>query len=150
MTVSYPSVGFDWSDLDPTYKDSAIRKGFRAADPTNPGSTVGEALRGGPNHFNIYVKNGTSAPIQVHVVWQVRADSGGACVAQVGVKCDDSDWNTNSYWTVQPGQKAFLIDDANGSIAYFSAKSLDNTGEWTKKKVDMGSKYGDFTYTFSE
>jgi hypothetical protein len=144
------------SDLDITSKNSAIRKGLRDIDPTNPGSTVGEALRGGPDHYNIYVKNGTSVPIQVHVVWHVElvekageAGAGSLCI-NPSTGCSSPSWKTDSYWTVQPGQKAFLIDDAKGSsIAYFSAKSLDGTIKWDEKNVDMGSKYGNFIYTFS-
>jgi len=100
--------------------------------------------------YKINVKNNTAHPIKVHVEWYVQGPPNqDSCLAHVGAGCpDNSYWNQNSYWDFQPGESAFLVRTKNRT-AYFSAESLDGSGQWPVQQVDMGKYYNTFTYTFN-
>lgn len=138
-----------WSDLDPFNRNGGLRRGLRNADPTNPNSAAGQTLRNPTfRSFNIHVKNNSNQPIEVNIRWYVQPDGSESCIQQVGVDCDDDAWKT-AYWVLQPGEKAFVVDDADSRYAYFSARSLDGTIVWESKQVDMGSTYGNYNYNFN-
>lgn len=91
--------------------------------------------------FNIYLKNRSSHPISACVEYYSkhnRATPDGS----------GTNWS-NGCWDVAPGKKVFVIDDASGRYAYFSAEAVDGSGlTWGRKKVDMGSTYTRFEFTF--
>ncbi|MFM6399492.1 hypothetical protein, partial [Planktothrix sp.] len=158
VTLSISSLSYvrpaqaDWlSDIDPTNKNSKLRETLRDADPTNPNSAAGQTLRNPTfRSFNIHVKNNSNQPIQVHVEWYVRG-SGSSCSTVSGSgggTCGEGGWTSNN-WILQPGEKAFVVNNAAGRHAVFSARSVDGTIVWKEDRVDMGDIYTNFNYSFN-
>ena len=118
-------------------------------DPTNPRDN-GNVFK---SSFDVYVKNNSQKRITVTAQYMNYFEAGkknGCADNGRTVDCDDTErWKTLS-WDANPGQELFIISDAVGRTIYFSAKSQDGRTEWSKKKVDMGSDYRKFTYSFSE
>ncbi len=132
---------------------SGIFSGKLECEAYQLGCTVEKEVKA-PSRYYIYVKNGASVPIQVHVEWYADVvedvpDEPG-CVKIGAEGCKKSFWHKHSYWNLQPGEKALLVKNAVGRSASFSAESLDGTMKWAQKEVDMGEDYGRFTYTFSQ
>jgi hypothetical protein len=119
-------------------------------DPTNPRNN-GSLTE---NKFTVYVKNATQKRILVTAKYMDLFESrrGESCstVDGGGANCDDiTHWATSS-WELNPGENALVINNAVGRIIYFSGKSVDNRGGfWPEKKVDMGSQFRRFDYTFN-
>lgn len=149
ISVRPAQAGWGLSDFDPFNENGGLRDSLREADPINPNSAAGQTLRHPTfRSFNIHVQNNSNQPIEVNVRWWHRGD-GSSCstVGGGGANCGEG-W-ASKYWILQPGQKAFVVDDAHSRYATFSARSLDGTLVWESKEVDMGDTFGNFNFSFN-
>jgi hypothetical protein len=151
ISIRPAQAGWGLSDLDPFNENGGLRESLREADPINPNSAAGQTLRHPTfRSFNIHVQNNSNQPIRVNIQWYVEP-SPDTCSTVSGSgagSCGTGGW-TSDYWILQPGQKAFVVDDAHGRRAIFSARSLDETLVWESKEVDMGDIYGNFNFSFN-
>lgn len=151
ISVRPAHAGWGLSDLDPTNRNGGLRRTLRDADVTNPNSAAGQTLRNPTfRSFNIHVKNNSNQPIQVHVEWYVKpgVNDCSTVSGSGGGNCGSGGW-TSGDWILQPGQKAFIVNDATSRQAIFSARSVDGTIVWKEDQVDMGAIYGNFNYSFN-
>jgi hypothetical protein len=118
-------------------------------DPTNPREN-GSVFQ---SSFNVYVTNNSRKPIAVTARYMnYYAPGRGSCSTTDGrgENCPATEnWVTEN-WSINPGENAFIINNAKSRYIYFSARSLDGAVRWNEKQVDMGPNYQKFTYTFNE
>jgi len=100
--------------------------------------------------FDVYVHNKSSHPMTVTVEsWREPNNQGRSCPGG-GTSCLPDGWRTQQ-WDLRPGEKALLLNDVKGRTIYFSAKATDRSGaSWQRQKIDMGSTYTRFEYSFSD
>ncbi|MCW5212350.1 hypothetical protein VU04_05525 [Desulfobulbus sp. TB] len=82
-------------------------------------------------HNRFYVYNTCPRKLDVKIRYNVRSNI----------------WNTKKY-TFLFNEKAYLVPTKNRYIS-ISAKSKDGEKTWKEKKINMGSKFVDYTYTLS-
>jgi hypothetical protein len=92
--------------------------------------------------FNIYLKNRSGRPINACVEYYSKTNFSTT---------DGSGTNwTSGCWNLSPGREVFVINDAMGRNAYFSADATDGSGvRWDRKEVDMGGTYTKFVFAFN-
>jgi len=155
LMIARPSKADFFSDIDPTSRNSQLRRGLRSIDPTNP---IPQRTR---TWFEIHFKNSCTVPIAVAINKYYPADPGGGSGSESGtMSITPEKWVPEGWWRIEPGQTLYVADQIRNRNLYYYAESIGEpkkvwTGNDTSgklrgrtlsfKQVDMGANLNNYT-----
>jgi hypothetical protein len=154
LIVSGSAFGFGWKDLDINNRNSQMRKNLKDLDETRRQYT---SFR---NSFSVLVKNKCGMTILVAVRYVDDSCESG-CSTVGGGGFTGSQWATEGWYQLAPGQSGKLVNTKN-AIIFFSAYSSsgahwgNNNHMWEVRgmmspffQVNMGNVFTEYEQGFT-